>query len=326
MAVTLVDYFKQAKDPISQGFIADLLRFSDLFKVCKFDNVDGLQVGGTRWQTVPTAAFRKIGEGYTEGTGTTENIVETLSILGGDVKVDRVLSQAKNTYEDPLITQMQMKAKAVAFAFNDAFVNGDQGTDPDTFEGIKKRVSNMPARMSVDCYNTVDAGDGLPILKGAAEENFFVDVLHQAIKYVDGATHIFCNETVWLGLGRVLRRLGLLDTTTDAYGKQWASFAGVPFVDVGLRSDKSTEIISNTENPGDGGADCTSLYVARMDMDDGLHGIQLAGKSPKPYDPLNGNEMEGGPQLLRRIDWPVGLFNLSQYCICRVKGFRVAAA
>ncbi len=326
MSVTLIDYFKQTTDPMSQGFIADLLRASDLFKVVKFESVDGLKVTGARWQTLPSTGFRKIGEGYSESTGSAEDFGETLAILGGDVKVDKVIQLARNVTEDPLITQMKMKAKSIAFTFNDNFVNGDHSSDPDCFEGLKVRVSNMPARMTIDCYNTCDAGDGLAILKNSTNENYFVDALHDAIKRVDGATHIFCNETVYLGLSRVLRRLGLLDTNTDAYGKVWNTFAGVPLVDIGLKSDKSTEIITLTENPGDGHTDCTSLYVARMDTDDGLHGIQLNGTSPKPYDPLNGGEMEGGPQYLRRIDWAVGLFNLSQYCICRLKGFRVATA
>jgi hypothetical protein len=34
--------------------------------------------------------------------------------------------------------------------------------------------------------------------------------------------------------------------------------------------------------------------------------------------------MEAGPQYLRRIDGAVGLINLSQYCICRIKGFKMA--
>ncbi len=326
MSVTLIDYFKQTNDPLAQGFIADLLRASDLMKICKFESVDGLKVTGARWQTLPSSGFRKIGEGYSESTGNAEDFSETLAILGGDVKVDKIITLAKNVTEDPLITQMKMKARSIAFTFNDNFINGNHAVDPDCFEGLKVRVGNMPARQTINMYNVVDTSDACPILKDSSHENYFIDCLHEAIKRVDGATHILCNETVYLGLGHLLRRLGLLDQTTDAYGKVWNTFAGVPLVDVGLKADKSTEIITNTEVCTDSGADGTSLYVVRMDTDDGLHGIQLSGSSPTPYDPLKGAEMEGGPQFLRRIDWAVGLFNLSQYCICRVKEFRVATS
>ena len=327
MAVTLADYAKQSKDPLQKGFIMDLLRESDLMNVVPFDTVEGLQVEGTRWQTLPSVAFRKINAGYTEGTGTTEQIAETLTGLGGDVKIDRFLTGNSNVREDPLTTQMKMKAKAIAFKFNDAFFNGDTGTDPDSFDGLKKRVANMPSRQTIDLSSS---GDSLKVLASAANENTFIDAFHKAVKYCSGATHIFANETTYLGLGQVARRLNLYQTLTDALGRTWNSISSgsnvLPIIDVGLKSDKSTEIITNTEDPGDAGNDASSIYVVRMDTDDGLHGIQLQGHGPDVYDPLTGGEMESGPQYLRRIDWGVGLFNLSQYVIVRIKGFKMAAS
>jgi len=327
MSVTIADWAKQTNDPMKKGLIMDLLRFSDLLRIVPFETVNGLQVSGLRWQTMPSVAFRKIGAGYTENTGTTEEIAETLFMLGGDVKIDRVLAGIGNTVQDPLVTQMQMKAKALAFKFNDAFINGDQGVDPDSFEGLKKRVSNMPSRMTIDLAQSTDS---LKVLASSTNEHLFIDAIHQASKYVDGATHILCNETTWLGIGQVARRLNLYQQITDALGHTWTTFstAGgfVPFLDVGLKSDKSTEIITNTEDPGDGGNDASSIYVVRMDNTDGLRGLSLAGHEMNVYDPLTGGEMEAGPQYLRRIDWGVGLFNLSQYCIARIKGFKMAAS
>lgn len=326
MAVTLVDYLKQVKkgnDPLSAGFIMDLLRYSDLFKVVKFRPTKGLKVAGTRWQSLPTSAFRKLGGNYTESSGKAEDINETLALLGGEVKIDRIFGKVQDVLEDPLTTQMKMMAKSVAFNFNNAFINGSQVSDPDTFEGIKVRVSNMPSRMTIDLASS---GDSLKVLASSTTEHAFIDALHDAIKYVDGATHILVNETVYLGLGKVARRLNLYQQITDILERKWDSFQGVPYIDMGLKSDKSTEIITNTEDPGDGGNDSTSLYVVRMDDDDGLTGIELNGTSPEAYDPLNGSEMDTGPQMLRRVDWAVGLYNVSQYCICRVKGFKMAAS
>lgn len=321
--ISLADVAKASKEPLQKGFILDLLRHSDLLSAIPFDNVDGLKVNGTRWQTMPSAGFRKYGSGYTESSGTTEEISETLALLGGDIKIDKIGEKVKALKESPLATNMKMKAKAVAFAFNDAFINGDQGTTPDSFEGLKKRVSNMPSRMTLDLAVSTDS---LKVTASAANEKLFLDALHTAIKYVDGATHMFCNENTWIKFGSVLRDLGLVYDVATLYDRTWQTFSNVPLIDVGLKADKSTEIITSTEDPGDGGNDATSLYVVRMDGDDGLRGIQLNGMDMKVYDPLNGNEMEAGPQYLRRIDWAVGLFNLSQYSICRVKGFKMAAS
>lgn len=323
MAVTLVEYFKLVNDPLKKGLIGDLLRYTPLLNVIPFVDVEGLQATGTRWQTIPSVAFRKIGGSYTESTGSTEEIVETLSVLGGDVYVDRQLTNTGGMIQDPLALQMQMKAKAVGFKFTDYFINGDQAVDPDGFEGLKKRISNMPSRQSI---SLATAGDSLKVLASTANEHTFVDAIHQANKYVDGATHIFCNEDTWLGLGKVARRLNLYGQISDPLGKTWDAITNIPFMDIGLKSDKSTEIITNTEDPGDGGNDSTSIYVVRLDPNDGLHGLQVAGKGMEVYDPLKGGEDPTAPRYIRRIDWPVGLFNLSQYCAVRISGFKMAAA
>ena len=328
MALTLVEYVKLVDDPLKKAFILNLLRYSDLIGIFPFKPVEGLQVGGTRWQTLPSVAFRKIGGSYTESTGTTEDIFETLAILGGDVHIDRVLAGGRGMIQDPLQTQMDMKAKAVAFQFNDSVVNGDHAVDPDAFQGLKKRVSGMPARMTIDL--SPGAGDSLKVLAGSAQEHSFIDAVHQAVKFVDGATHIFVNETTYLGFGQIARRLNLYQQIVDALGRTWDGISSgkqkIPYIDVGLKSDKTTEIITNTEDPGDGGNDSTSLYVCRVDSTDGLHGLEIEGKGMEVYDPTNGGEDPTAPRFIRRIDWPVGLFNLSQYCIARVKGFKMAAA
>lgn len=323
MPVTLPDIAKQTKEPMQKAFILDLLRSSDLMKTIPFSKVDGLKITDTRWQTLPSAGFRTLNGGYTESTGTIEEIGETLALLGGDVKIDRVGEKVAPKKEKPLVTQMKMKAKAVAFKFNDTFINGDHGVDPDAFEGIKKRNSNMPSRMTIDLAS---GGDSLKVLASATTAQTFLDALHAAIKYVDGATHIFNNENTLLKFGSVMRMLGLQYDLVNLYDKYWDSFNKIPLIDVGLKGDKSTEIITSTEDPGDGGNDATSMYITRIDNEDGLSGLMLNGMDFNVYDPLNGNETESGPQYLRRIDAAIGLTSPSQYCICRIKGFKMAAS
>lgn len=323
--LTLNEYFKQSKDPMQKGMIADLLRYSDLMKIVPIDSVSALRVSATRWQTMPSVAFRKYGGGYTESSGTTEQFTETLALLGGDVKFDR-LANVGDFIEDPVVTQMNMKAKAMAFKFNDSLINGDHATDADGFEGLKKRVSNMPSRQTIWLDASANGtGASLKVLASEANEQLFLDALHKGIKRVDGATHMLSNEDTQLGLGMVLRRLKLNTIMKDAHDHTWDTFNNVPLIDVGLKSDKSTEIITNTELVAD--ATGTSLYCVRFDTDDGVRAIDLkGGGGPNVYDPLNGGEMEAGPQKLRRIDWPVGLFHKSQYTICRIAGFKMAAS
>lgn len=328
MAITLSDYFKQSKDPMNKAFIADLLRYSPIMGELPFVSIPGMQVSAIRWQTLPSGAFRSIGSGYTEGTGTTENIEESLYALGGDVKVDRLLTKATNVYEDPLVTQMKMKAKAVAFEFNRAFIAGSHAVSPDEVEGLTVRVSNAPSRMTIYLdSNNLGTGSSLKVLASTANTHTFIDALQQACKFVDGATHMFMNEQTYLRFEWALRRTNpaLLNTAADAFDRKVNTFQNVKMIDVGLQRDKATEIILNTEDPGNGANDSTSIYVARIDTDDGLYGLQLEGTSPEPYDPLTGGEQETTPTYLRRIDWAIGLMNTSNYAVARIRGFRMAA-
>lgn len=328
MPVTLNEYAKLENNPLKRGFILDLLRYSEILNTIPFVDAPGLKVSGARWQTLPTVGFRKINGAYSESTGTIEEVGETLALLGGDVYIDRVLAKAPGSVmTNPLALQMSMKAKALAFQFNDSFINGDQAVNPDSFEGLKKRVANMPSRQTIDLSSS---GDALKVLANTTNMQTFLDALHMAAKYVDGATHIFTNEGSWIGLGQVARRLNLFQNITDAYGRTWNSISSggnqLPFIDVGLKGDKSTEIIPSNEDPGDGGNDATSIYVVRMDTNDGLHGLQLAGMGMDIYDPMRGGEDPTAPRYVRRIDWATGLRNLSNYCIVRIKGFKMAAS
>jgi hypothetical protein len=335
MALTLNELYKQSRDPLQQGIIANLLRKSDLIGLLPFQNTSALRVTSTRWQAdqLPSVAHRRIGASYTESTGKTEQVSETLFILGGEIKIDRVLLMDKSVIEDPITTQTKQKTTAMAYEFNNVAINGDHATDADTPEGMKKRVSNLPSRMSIDLAS---GGDALKVLASTTTENTFIDALHKAVKYVGhrsvagssggpsdlGVTAFIMNESTWLGVGQALRRVGLLNTASDQWERSFETFKGARLVDCGLKVDQSTEIILNTEDPGDGGDDASSIYVARFNADDAFRGLQLNNLAP--YEVTG--EMETAPQMLRRIDWVYGFQQVGQYSLARIKGFKMAAS
>jgi hypothetical protein len=129
------------------------------------------------------------------------------------------------------------------------------------------------------------------------------------------------NEKSYLGIGQVLRRVGLTSDHMDTYGRQWTTFdtsgGSVALIDIGLKVDQSTEIITSTEDPGDGGSDATSIYGVRYDAEDGFRGIQL--EAPNVYQVAA--EAEAGPYGLWRCDWPYGFEQIGQYSAARITGF-----
>lgn len=321
MAVTLVEILKNST-ATQRLFIMDLLRASDLMGEVPFKTVDGLLVEGSRWQSLPSVAFRAINGSYTADQGSTEEANETLTVLGGQFAIDHILRNVKAKYQDEFTKQSKMLATAIAFKFADTFINGDQATDVNSFEGLKKRVSNMPSRMTVDL---AASGVSLKVLASTTTEHAFIDGVEKAIKY-SSATHVFMNEDAWLNISAALRRSGTMTTTKDMFDRRVKEWNGVKFIDVGLKADKSTEIITSTEDPGNGTLDGTSLYFVNMNTEDGVHGLQLRGTSPKPQPLQRSGTGTSATQDTALVDWAVGLRNLSQYCICRLKGMKFAAS
>lgn len=349
MALTLNEFAKIAKKPVEKAIILDLLRQSPLLQMIPIDTVSAFQTKSTRWQTLPAAGTRKIGGAYTESTGFTEQVEDTLFAYGGDVSVDRLLLKA-DAVENPLALQAKMKIASIAARINYDFIANDHGTgDVDGFEGLAKRVSNQPARATIDLASS---GDSLKVLASAATMNTFIDGLHAALHRVGvvatsgvgaGSPNVvaFMNENTLLKVASTLRQLGTsaLKTTADIYDRVFTSYGPAKMVDVGLKSDQSTSIITDTEDPGDGGNDGTSIYVVRfggishkdasgqttvMD-DDGLRLIQLKGTSLSPYD-LPEPAAGSAPLISQRIDWAIGLKQAGRYSVVRIKGFKMSAS
>ena len=201
--------------------------------------------------------------------------------MGGTVKFDRVLAKLKNTITDPKTLQMKMKMKAIALTWNDYFINGDQASDSEGFEGLKKRISLMPTRQKVACGGAVS---GYDVTASAAAVNRFWTDMERSYAFCNGGTVSagFCNEDLKLGLGRSLRYINsagghFLDVTKDSFDRAVTTYKGTPIYDMGFKVDQTTEIITDTEVDADATHSVsTSLYWASFNMEQGITGIQLS--------------------------------------------------
>jgi hypothetical protein len=322
MAVTLADVAKQSKDPLRQAIIENLLRYSDLLAIVPFENVDALTSVAVRWQNLPTVGFRKFNAGYTESTGQTEQIEESIKFLGGDVDVDKAFTLVKNVIQDPATTQTNMKLKALAYAFNYYAIKGSPAVDADGFYGLEYRVDTLPARQK---FAIGTAGTPFDVTASTANEHAFLDGLHKLSKVVGGADAFLMNEAMWLGVASVLRRLGLLDVTKDQFDREFSTFGGGKLIDVGVKADQATEIITDSEDPGDGGTDTTSIYAVKFGLDDGLVGIQINDMDAY-WVGGEDHELESKPVKRLRIDWGVGLAGFGSYYAARMYNLKPAGS
>lgn len=321
-AVNLSTVAKQMTDPLRKGILMTILRQSEILSLIPFETVNSLTVKATRWKTLPTAGFRKINAGYTPGGGETEQIEWSIKLLGGDVDLDKVFDYITGYIEDPAQTQTKMKAQAVASTFNYYWIAGSPVVDADGFYGLEYLVDQLDSRQKI-----VVGVEGTPhdATASTANTHALLDALHEASDAVGGANAFFCNRPMRLGVASLLRRSGLLDTSRDQFDRKQYEFDGAPIVDVGLKSDQSTEIILDTEDPGDGGADTTSIYAAKFGVDDGVIGIQINDMDAY-WVGGEDNELEGSPVRRLRIDWGVGIAAFGKWPVARVYNVKPAGS
>jgi hypothetical protein len=143
------------------------------------------------------------------------------------------------------------------------------------------------------------------------------------------ANVILCNEALKWGLGRVLRYLGsgsasLVDVTKDSFDREFPTYKGARLVDIGLKPDQTTEIITNTETAEDAGADATSAYFVPFSTEQGITGIQV-GPLEVRY-PTGDSERETKPTKLIRVEWVCGLAGFGSYGPVRLHNIEAPAS
>lgn len=319
MALTLVEMAKIEENPLRKGVISTLLFESNVMQILPWENINALSVAVIRFKALPTVGFRYINDAYTESSGSFDQVQESVYPLGGDIDVDVMFIQNKAAVASPRATQTEMKLKAIAYKFNDVFINGDQAVDARAFDGIKKRVANLPAAQLLS-PNATNFPNGVDILSSTAAQHHFVDLLEQTIYQIDGhlPDALLMNKQALLRTRSVLRRLALLDMTRDQFGRFVDHYSSVPLYDMGVKDDQVTQILPNTETLGTS-TDCTSVYAVKFGSETFMGGIQ-----EYPLRVADFGELETRPAYRTRIDWPVGLATWHPRCIARLQGIRVA--
>lgn len=322
--ITLAQLAQLETDEINKFLMMKILRDSKVMDLVKFENISSLKITAQYWQKLPTGGtWRAVNGAYASAEdGQLASTSEFLYGFGGDITFDSIIPLIKDTARDPVQLQMEGKTKAMTLQWNDKLINGDVGTDVNSFDGLKKRVAAMPSRQTIYWTSATSAAP-LDATASAALARRFLNVLRRAKQTCNGgqASAILCNEDFVLAISAALiyaQSAGnYLATTKDSFDREITTYQGIPLVDMGYQSDLTTEIISTTEAAGDAGTDSTSQYWVDFNGDEGVHGIQL--NAFKSYDPLNGGEMESKPSKLRRIDWWNGIANFGTRSIVRTR-------
>ena len=317
---TLAEFSKIETDVLRKSVIDTLLMESNLMELCPWETIGQLSVGVIRIQDLPSVGFRRINAGYTESTGHFEQNMEQIGLLGGDIDTDKAIARAKNTVADARAIQQTLMLKAMAYKFNDEFVNGLPVLGaPLEFKGVRERVDNIVAEGYTG--QKVDAAcAGVGFNNSSTTRHAFLDKLDQLIYAIAGhkPDFLFMNAKTLLAVRSLLRREKLLDTTKDMFDRLVDVYMGARLVDIGVKANQTTEIITNDETSAGADSDCdehTSIYAVKFAIGEMTWGIQ---EYPLEVEDLG--ELEAKPSYRTRVDWPLGLATIDPRSLGRLYG------
>lgn len=305
MALTLIEGAKTLNNPIDQAVVEIYAKESPILGVLPFMGISGNAYKYNREDTLPGIGFRGVNEAYTESTGVLNPLTEALVIAGGDLDVDTFIVQTEGGNRRAIETAM--KIKALSLAWGAKFFKGDSVSSPAEFDGLQARLTGS---QKVAAGNT-SGGDALSL-----------SLLDTAIDQTYAATHIAMSKAMRRRLTQASRNSsvgGILATTQDVFGRQIATYNGLPILEIDV-DNTGTAVLGFTEaNPGGGSAVGTSIYVLSLGLDT-LCGIQNGLPRTKDL-----GEQQSKPAFRTRVEWYSGLVVRHPRAATRLWGIKDAA-
>ncbi|WFN93467.1 major capsid protein [Gordonia sihwensis] len=310
MAVTLAEAAVLSENQLSRAIHEMFVQESPILDRLPLMTIEGNAYAYDQEQTLPGVAFRGVNEGYTESTGTFNQLTEKLVILGGDSDVDRFIQQTRSNVFNQRAEQDKLKVKAMSYKFNDHFINGDVVTDPKGFDGLKKRVVGN---------QVIDAGtNGMPILgDGSSDTHAFFDKMDELLAACPGADAIYASRQARSKIISAGRRIGGVEIVKeDMTGKRVAQWQGVPILDLGDNLSGG-QVLPVNETLGTA-SNTSSMYAVRFGGTDGDQATTGLTNGGVQVDDLG--QLQEKPALRTRIEFYCGLALFGGKAAARLRG------
>lgn len=297
-AVTLAQSAELSTNTLRTAVIEKFIESSAVLSRIPFMEIQGNAYQYTTESALPGIAFRAVNAAYTESTGAVVNATEGLKILGGDADVDRFIQRTRSNRLDQVGTQTNLKAKAAAIKFTETFFEGDSGAVPDSFDGLKTRLTGTQV-----------------ILAGVNGAALTLSMLDDMLALVDGADVIFMHEWLIRKVNGLVRTAGgNVPEPRSEFGRMVSQYSGIDMIDPGLGLDGVTKILGFDETAG-ASAITGSIYAAKWGADEYLAGLTNGGIDAYPL-----GELETKPAFRVRIEWYAGLAMFRSRAAARLRG------
>lgn len=287
MSLTLVEAAKMETGDVQRAAIIELYaRSSDILQYLPFQGIAGNALKYNREETLPGIAFRGVNEAYTEDAGVINPVTETLFIAGGDLDVDKFITDTMGMGQRA--ARVAMKVKALAHKWTEAFLKGDNATEPREFDGLQTRLTGS---QKIQAGSTAN-GTALSLAK-----------LDELIDAVDGANYLIMNKSLKRRLSAAARLTtvgGYVNYDLDSFGRRVMTYNDLPIL-VADQDNEGNDILPFTEAATSGTATASSIYCVAFG-DGMLTGIENGGISVRDL-----GELQTAPKFRTRVDWNNGI-------------------
>ncbi|WP_163530874.1 major capsid protein [Halobacillus ihumii] len=290
MALSLAQAAKLSTDTLQAGVIETFARTSPVLEMLPQMEVAGNSYQYNQEDSLGEVEFRKVNEGYTEGGGSVVQKSDTLSIVGGDVDVDKFIARTLGNVNNQRAVQTNLKVKGLAKEFTNKFFHGDASANTGEFDGLKKRIANNG--------NEVQAG-------GKALE---LIMLHELLDGVEGgADALFMSKAMRRELQILLQESPhYIQNGTDEFGRPVDYFG-----DVQIRTVEDGILpFANGTNSNEG-----SIYAVRFGAQEAISGLTNGGVMVEDL-----GEIDSKPVYRTRIEFYCGLADFHPKAAARLGG------
>lgn len=298
MALLLAEAQKLSNNTLVAGVIEEIINKEDLFAILPFTQVNSKAYVYHRENTLATADFLDPNDAVNEGATSFTEVVATLKILAGDVDIDKFLQATMSDSNDQMAIQVAKKAKALAIAFKTAL--GAQTTAAKTFDGLKVLTT------AGQTLNSVTAN-----ANGTALTFSALDALVDQVP--NGPDVLIMHRNAIRAYRALLRAAGGNDgaiVQMDNFGRAMLTHNGIPII--------ANDYLSVAETEGSSTGICTSVYAARLNEVDGLHGLYGGDAAGIVVENVGTVQSKDATRI--RLKWYCGTALKSTKSLARLRG------
>jgi hypothetical protein len=291
---------KLSENDLVRGVIEEVIDKEDLFAILPFVKTEGKAYVYNRENGVVEAAFLDPNDNITEAAATFTEHTTRVRILASDVDIDKFLASTMSDANDQVAIQVAAKAKGLARKFRRTLVIGDNSVNAKEFDGIGKLCADLPGTQNINVGTN-----------GASLTLSMLDELLDAVP--NGADVIFMRSGTIRAFRALLRAAG--GTTPEML--MLPQFDGRPVL-----AHNGVPILTNDFIPGDvnhgTATDTCSIYAARLNEDDGLHGLFAGPSAGMQVEQIGTVQNKDAWRV--RVKWYAGLALKSTKSLARLYG------